>query len=203
MANTLAPFGFRQIGITNGVAPNFGLATYKIQSNNTTAIYCGDPVMLSVDGYVDQWTASTAVSQLVGIFVSCKYYNTAIGQTWNSNYWPGANASGTVTAYVIPCLFAGVAPLFLAQSDGTALTQADVGANFDVTIGTGSTTTGFSGASIDVSTIATTATLPFRLVGLYSDIEPNAPNGADDTTDYNWGIVAANVSGAGSTGLTT
>ena len=42
-----------------------------------------------------------------------------------------------------------------------------------------------------------TATLPFRVVGLYNGVG----NGSDATTDYNWVIVAANVAGAGSTGI--
>lgn len=198
MANTAAPFGFKLLGNQGGVAPNFGTVTAKIQSANTTAIYRQDPVKLSNDGYIDQWTASTAVSQLYGIFVGCKYYDTAVGATVNRPYWPGANASGDVTAYLVPCVLA-VPPRFVVASSGTAITQADVGQNADVSVGSGSTYSGKSGASLDQSTLNTTATLPFRIVGLYSDIEPNAPNGVDNTTSYNWVVVTANVTG--STGI--
>lgn len=199
MANTQAPFGLRLLGNQGGVSANYELITAKIQSNNSTAIYHGDPVKISNDGYIDQWTASTAVSQLYGVFSSCKYFDTALGRTVNRPYWPGANASGTITAYLVPCVLA-VPPKFVIASSGTAITQADVGANADISVGTGSTVGGcFSGASLDQSTLATTATLPFRVVGLYSDIEPRAPNGADNSSSYNWVIVTANVTG--STGI--
>lgn len=201
MANTNAPFGFKLIGNQGGVAPNFGLITAKIASNDTTAIYHQDPVKMLNTGYVAQWTASTAVSQLWGIFQSCKYYNSAIGRVVNSPYWPGANASGDVTAYLIPCVLAGVAPQFLVQSSGTAFSQADVGAVADVSVGTGSTIGGcFSGATLDQGTLGTTATLPFRIVGLYSDIAAAGAPGSE-AASYNWAIVSANISGGGSTGI--
>jgi len=200
MANSNSPFGFKLIGLRGGVAPNFELIPAKIASNNTTKIYHQDPVKMLNTGYIDQWTASTAVSQLWGIFHSCKYYNTSVGRVVNSPFWPGANASGDITAYLVPCVLSP-APTFLVQSSGTAISQADVGANVDVAVGTGSTVGGcFSGASIDQGTLGTTATLPFRIVGLYSDIAAAGAPGSD-AASYNWAIVAANVSGAGSTGV--
>jgi len=198
MANTQTAFGFRPIGVGGGAAPNFELRTAKIASANTTKIYKGDPVKMLNTGYIAQWTASTAASQLWGVFVGCKYHDSAEGRVVNRPYWPGANASGDVEAYVVPCIL-GVAPRFLVASSGTAITRADVGANADVSIGTGSTVTGLSGATLDQSTLATTATLPFRVVDLWSEVSPNAPNGADDSSSYNWVIVAANITG--STGI--
>lgn len=198
MANTLAPFGFRHTGITNGASPTFGLITRQVAYNDTTKIYLGDPVKSLSTGYVAQWTAGTAVSQLAGVFNGCSYLSTARGSYVWSPYWPGSDvASGNVvTAYLNPCNLS-VAPTFLVQSSGTAITLADIGMNADVAIGTGSTLTGISGATLDQATLATTATLPFRIIDLYAGVG----NGADTTTSYNWVIVAANVSGAGSTGI--
>lgn len=198
MANTNAPFGFKLYGNNGGTTPNFELKPYKIISSNTTAIYHQDPVKLLSTGYIGQWTASTAVSQLAGIFHSCKYFDTALGRVVNRPYWPGANASGTITAYVYPCVMS-TPPSFIVQSSGTAFTQADIGANADVSVGTGSTVGGcFSGATLDQATLATTATLPFRITALYSDFAvPGAPGA--DTTSYNWVLVTANVTG--STGI--
>lgn len=198
MANTLAPFGFKLVSGGMGAAPNFELVKGKILYNNTTAIYRGDPVKMLSTGYLGQWTASTAVSQLWGIFHSCKYISTSQGKLVNSPYWPGADAvSGTVEALLVPCVTAP-APLFLVQSSGTAITQADVGANADVAVGTGSTVGGcFSGASLDQGTLGTTATLPFRIVGLYEGAK--GANGMDHASSYNWVYVRANV--AGTTGI--
>lgn len=204
MANVSAPFGFRvHTGNLGSAAANYGLIVREILQSDTTKIFTGDPVKSLSTGYVSQWTASTAVSQLAGIFVGCKYLSTSFGRTIWNNYWPGSDAASGVRvfAYLIPCNL-GVPPVFEVQSSGTALTIADIGANADVSIGTGSTATGRSGATLDQATLATTATLPFRIVGLYSDSAVSTSvNGADNTTSFNIAIVAANVAGAGSTGI--
>ena len=72
MANTSAPFGFRQWSGT-GSAPTFEQASMLIASTNATAIFFGDavvPVTGSVTGYIKQATASTVA--LAGVFVGCK-----------------------------------------------------------------------------------------------------------------------------------
>lgn len=202
MANTNAPFGFRDFqGNIGGASPNAAQIVRQIAYNDTTKIFNGDPVKSLSTGYVAQWTASTAVSQLAGIFVGCSYLSVAYGNTRWSRYWPGADvASGSiVSAYLVPCNLAAPG-LFMVQSSGTAFSIADIGANADVTIGTGSTATGQSGASLDQATLAGTATLPFRIVGLYSDYGPPGSSGTE-AASYNWAIVAANVAGAGSTGI--
>lgn len=199
MANTSAPFGFRDIALSGGSsAPTGGMIKRQIAFDDSTKIYQGDPVKSLATGFVAQWTAGTAVSQLAGIFVGCEYLSLATGKHIFSKFWPGADvgASSEVTAHLIPCNLAP-APLFNAQSSGTAITLADVGANIDVALGTGSDLTGQSAATVDQSTIGAGATLPFRIMGLYEGVG----NGSDATSSFNIVTVAANVSGAGSTGL--
>src|SRR5688572_30005546 len=87
MANSNSPFGFRWLGLNGGSASaTDALITRAVASNDSTAIGKGDPVKNLVTGYVAQWTASTAVSQLAGIFVGCKYYNTALQRVVWSPY---------------------------------------------------------------------------------------------------------------------
>lgn len=195
MANTLAPFGFKALG-NYGASPTFGLVTRLIASNNTTDIFHGDPVKNLNTGYIAQWSAGVAVSQLAGVFVGCQYISSATGELVRSRFWPGTGNTGDVTALILPCNLS-IPPLFAVQSSGTAIGLADIGANADVSIGTGSQTTGISGATLDQSTLNTTATLPFRVMGLWNGVG----NGSDSASDYNWVIVAANVAGAGSTGI--
>lgn len=194
MANVNAPFGFRHVGLVGGVAPNFGMITRKVASGDTTKIFQNDPVRSLATGFVAQWTAATVVSQLAGFFQGCHYLSTSQSKIVWSPYWPGADATGDVTAYIMPAQGAAP-PTFLVQSSGTAIGFADIGANADVTIGTGSTLTGMSGASLNQATLAVTATLPFRVMGLYEGVG----NGSDVTTSFNWVIVQANV--FGSTGI--
>jgi hypothetical protein len=63
---------------------------------------------------------------------------------------------------------------------------------------------GISGMTVNVATLNTTVTLPFRIVGLVEN--PPGSNGTDITTEYNRVIVAFNnastrTNGAGPTGI--
>lgn len=188
MANTLAPFGFKHVGYLEGQAPNFAPQPRQIAYNNGTAIYRGDPVVSLGTGYIAQATAGT--TQIAGVFDSCTYLSSAQGRQVWSNYWPGSDvASGqVVTAYVITSPQA----VFLAQSNGTAIGLADVGANVNFAIGTGSSIGGgFSGATIDQTTIATTNTLPFRIYQLAAS-PAYLGNGSDSSTSYNYALVTFN-----------
>ncbi len=216
MANVNAPFGLLPQGLTGtGTAPNFEMANVNIAYNDTTKIFRGDPVKKLNTGFVAQWTAATAVSQLAGIFWGCQYLSTSQGKVVFSQFWPGADVASTaqdsIIGYVVPCNLA-VPMTFLVQSDATGVAFANVGENIDVALGTGNTYNGKSGAYIDLGTINTTATLPFRIKGLYGGlpgasgvlgIQPGTtgPYSGSSTGAYNWVLVQANVSGAGSTGI--
>lgn len=195
MANTLAPFGFAQTG-TNSGPPNFAQNSnppYRIASGYATAIYFGDAVRMNVSGptgYIEQWAAAdggTATKILVGIFVGCRYYSTSQKKTVWSNYWPGSDATGDVTAFVVDDpnaqfkVQAGVA--------GVPFTQAMIGQTADiVTTPVGNAVTGISGMKLDTPT--TTVTFPFKVVNIINT--PPGANGTDITTAYNYVIVSMN-----------
>lgn len=205
MANTNAPFGVADWQSGMGAAPTFEEINATVSSADGTAIGYGDPVRKLNTGYVSRWTASTAVSQMAGIFVSCRYFSTSQQQIVQRNYWPGSDATGDVTVKLVPCNLA-VPGRFLVQSDSTGIAFGDIGQNVDLAMGTVNTTTGWSGAYLDSGTLGTAATLPFRILGLLGVGGDNAPIGPNGTNGlaagaYNLVIVAANVSGAGSTGI--
>ena len=205
MANTSAPFGLSDWQVGRGVAGTFEEIYAKVASNNATAIGFGDPVKQLDTGYVSRWTAGTAVSQMVGVLVSCTYFSTSQQQTVTRSYWPGSDATGDVTVRLVPCNLAAPGR-FIVQTDSTGITFADIGANADLAMGTVNTTTGQSGAYLNTSTLAVTATLPLRIIGLVGVGGENSPIGPFGTNGlaagaYNLAIVAANVSGAGSTGI--
>lgn len=196
MPNTNAPFGFRQYSGT-GSAPTYEQNVRKIASNNTTAIFFGDAVIPLATGYITQATASTV--QLAGIFAGCKYLSTSQKRTVWSNYWPGSDATGDVEAYVIDDPNAK----FIVQGGGAAVGFDAIGANIQINVSTaGNTATGISGMFVD--SVNTTATLPFKVVGLVQD--PPGANGTDVTSAYNQIIVqfnntAARANGAGPVGI--
>lgn len=185
MANTNSPFGFQPVDRLPGAAPNAAQAKRKISSSYSTAIYSGDPVTSVASGYIENPASGTA--QIAGVFVGCEYLNTAQNKKVWSSYWPGSGATGDVTAYIIN----DPATIFKVQSNNTAIGFADIDANIAYLIGTGNALSGVSGATVDQSTIATTNTLPFRIVGLYNDGNPALP-GADSTAAYNIILVTFN-----------
>lgn len=192
MANTNAPFGFRWLGLNGGSASATDATIVRyVASNNSEAIGKGDPVMDLTTGYIQQWNSGQSVDRLVGIFNGCKYFNTALQQVRWSPYWPGSGATGDVECYIIPIQLS-VPPKFAVQVATTPLTIADIGSNHDVTVGTPNTTTGQSTCAL-TSAGAATDTLPFTVVDLWSNYGAPGSNGTDNTTDYNWVIVAPNV----------
>lgn len=187
MANTQATFGFRHIGYTSGGAPDFQMATGTILSSNTTKIFRGDPVKFDpTTGFIQQ--GADNVSTLQGVFDGCMY--TPVGGTpqW-SPFWPGA-AGQNATAYIINAPNA----LFLAAALNTSLVTANIGENVGYAIGTGNTATGYSGATVDQSSLNTTNTLPFRVVAVCTTAGNFGVvgNGADPTTPYGWAVVTFN-----------
>lgn len=194
MANTLAPFGFSQIGTASG-PPNFAEqhnTPYRIASGYATAIFRGDAVRMNVSGptgYIEQWAngdGGTATQILVGIFNGCSYYSTSQKKTVWSWYWPGADATGDVNAFVIDDPNAQ----FKVQAGiSVAITQTSLGRTADiVATPVGNTTTQISGMLL--STPTTTVTLPFKVVNVITT--PPGANGTDLTTPYNYVIVAMN-----------
>lgn len=187
MANTAASFGFRHIGYVSGGAVDYQLATGTILSTNATKIFRGDPITIDpTTGFITQ--AADNVSTVQGVFDGCMY--TPVGGTpaW-SPFWPGA-AGVNATAYFINAPSA----LFMAAAFNTSLVTANIGENVGFKIGTGNTAIGFSGATIDQSTLNTTNTLPFRVVapvttsGNFGQIG----NGSDPSTPFGWAVVAFN-----------
>lgn len=195
MANTNAPFGFRQYRGTGSV-PTYEQSVRKIASNNSTAIFNGDAVIPLNTGYIAQATAGA--TPLAGVFVGCKYVSTSQKRTVWSSYWPGADATGDVEAYVIDDPNAQ----FVAQAGGTAVGFTALGLNIQLNVGTGDTATGISGMYVESP--AVTATLPFRVIGFVE--APPGSNGSDIASAYNHVIVGFNNvvtrnNGAGPTGI--
>ena len=162
---------------------------------NASAIYYGDPVLPDANGYVVVGAPGT--TQIAGIFQGCKYLSVSQKRTVWSNYWPGSDVASTQTVegYIVNDPNAK----FVAQTGSTGATAADINANVNFAIGTGNPATGISGASVNMGTVGTTATLPFRIVSLV-----DSPAGAPGTAAgaYNLVVVAFNnVSTKQATGI--
>lgn len=175
MANTNGAFGLRPIGVVGQAANTTGATEYRIASGNTNAIYQGSPVIPLSTGFIDIVGAATGGTVgLVGVFGGCEYVSSTTGEKVFSNYWPGSGADSNfpVKAFV----YDNPMQTFVICSDASLTSEATarghVFANANFAAGTsGSTTTGISSAKLGVSTIATTAALHLRIIGIQDDPE--------------------------------
>jgi hypothetical protein len=188
MANIDKAFGLRPIGnlSATGAQKQYG---YQIADNQSGAIYQGDLVTI-VNGYVVKFLPATH-SAALGVFNGCNYIDPSTGKPTWKNFYPG---SVNITAGTIQCdVLDDPNQLFLIQSDGD-IEQADIGKNADV-IGTGgSSTTGLSSMELNNATIADTAALNLKIVGLW-----NAPG--NELGDFAVVVVKINEHLYGSTGV--
>lgn len=187
--NVNAPNGFQIIQKMEGASPTVGLTPRYVSSSDTTPIGFGDPVTSLSTGYVTRSTATTV--QIAGIFYGCEYMNTAVGRKVWSHSWPGNSATGDVLVY----LDTDPNSMYVAQVSTTPMTFADIDSNVQFVIGTPQTEAagGYSTSSILSGSNDVTTTLPFRVVGLYSDYAPvGSVAGTDNTSNYNRVVVRAN-----------
>lgn len=200
MANVIGPFGFAQVGTASGM-PNFAQGhnpPYRIASTYATPIFFGDAVRYwitgdtgtSSAGYIIRWTTGdgSATKQLVGIFLGCSYYSTSQRKMVWSNYWPGADATGDVNAFICD----DPNSEWKVQS-GAGVTNGPGTQGFGVDIAatpSGNTVTGISGMAITTAAAASAATLPFKIVSMVTT--PPTSNGTDSASAGNYVIVSFN-----------
>jgi len=195
MPNVQGPFGFSQWSGA-GSAPTYEMTTRKIAAGDATPCYYGDPVAPLSTGYVAKATAGTV--RVEGIFVGCQYLSTSQKRVVWNRYWPGSDATGDVTAYIVSDPNAQ----FLVQAGGTNVGFANIGEYIQFNAGTGNAASGQSGAYVELPN--TTVTLPFIVRGLVAD--PPGSSGTDITAAYNYVIVGFNnqsfrTNGAGPVGI--
>ena len=167
MANVDKAFGLRALGnlSATGSQKQFG---YNIADNQSGASLQGQLVTLKA-GFILAFAPSSHTAA-VGVFNGCDYIDPTTGKPTFSNFYPGSIniTQGEIIAHIID----DPNQLFLIQADED-IEAADIGKNADIVVGSGSTTTGLSVNELDSSTIATTAALNLKIVGLY-----DSPNNA-------------------------
>jgi hypothetical protein len=162
MANVDSPQGFKPVRYVSGAPYNGAFNAYSTASGDSTAIFIGDPVKLSgtsqtIDGVVYADVAQAATGDVVlGVVVGVKPV------TADSLKYRAGSTQRILYVADDPNL------LFEIQevSGGTALTANDIGLNANFVVGSGSTTTGYSGVELNNSGEATTSSLDVQIVGL-------------------------------------
>lgn len=192
-ANTLAPNGFLVTSPYGMSVPNYAIQVGRIAYNYASQIGFGDPVKLLTDGTVNLF--ANGDTTIHGIFAGCQYVDPSTGTYQFRPSWPAVSGLAS-TAIVTAKMIVDPRAVFRVQVSGTALTQAAVGANIDIVdSGTGVSgspnAAGISTCALKSSTLNTTNTLPFRVVGIVSDV---LFRGYDPTGTNNFALVTMNTS---------
>jgi hypothetical protein len=165
MANINAAFGLRPIRNLNGSPWNGQAKKFYIPSTDTDAMFVGDPVVLAGSGDANgvptvKLATAGATNKITGVVVG---FLPAEGRTdstlnLNNTYRPASTA-----CYVLVCDDPDT--IFEAQLDDSATPAvADIGTNFNLVAGSGSTVNGLSGWEVETSTSSTGNTLQVHLL---------------------------------------
>lgn len=165
MANNDAAFGCRPVRMMGGGAYTGGQSRYRIASGATTPIFQGDLCIQLTAGVIGRHTASSTVP-IVGVFNGVSYTDPDTSEQVFKNYYPGSISASDIIASVID----DPDVVFEVQADDT-FPVADLFGNFDIVDGSpvGDTKSGRSNLELDVTTGATTATLPLKAIDISED----------------------------------
>ena len=169
-----APYGFKPVNRFDGLPYAGATQLYPVTSGQ--AVYYGQVVQFVNGGTISPVADIHGTISAVGVCVGVQYVN-SLGQTVQAQYAPSSGVT-SVYAYVVN----DPAAEFKVAVTGNNQTITPVAATILNTnvlgvTGTGSATTGDINSSIDGTSANSTATYPFRVVGL-------VPDTVDPTTGY-------------------
>ena len=161
MATSATPTGAEPVNTLSASGSYSGKVRHiKIASAYDTAIFYGDFVKLVAAGTLEKAAVTTAVvAGTVGIFVGCSYTDPSSSQLTFNQTFPADTAASDIMAYVVddPKL------VFKMQAD-EAVAQTGLGNNISAVSTAGSTSIGRSKNALDGGSIATTNSLPLRVL---------------------------------------
>ena len=177
MANQETAYGLRPIGLIGGATNSTAVTQYEIANDNTNAIYNGGICVPLAAGVITfAGATSGGTTQALGVLMGVEYVDSTTKKTTFLNYWPGSGSVSVDTNHPVKAFVAdNPMQLFKVASDAsltdraTALAAVFANASLGTSARTGSTDTGRANGALSVSSIATTATLPLRVVGIMDD----------------------------------
>lgn len=172
-----APYGLKPINLIGGQVFAGSTRQRRIASG-ASSIGFGDPLEFDTDGTVKVTTSTTTppTGGFAGVFLGCSFVSSVTGQPTYSQQWTSGTsvASNTyIVAYVADdpdTLFKAVmvsASLVVSTTSGAQYTS--IGNNAALVANTLNTTTGDSQQGLLISSLATTRSLPIRIVDVVQD----------------------------------
>lgn len=167
MSSVAAPYGLRPVNLIGGQSFVGSTRLIKIASAYAANIFFGQPVKFAA-GTIQAETGTTSISAtgVAGIFVGCSYTDPTLKYKVFKQYWP----TGTVTADAVAYVVDDPDIVMAVQADGT-LAQSAIGKNIALTASAGSTSTGNATTAVSAASIATTNTLPLRVIGFVDSVD--------------------------------
>ena len=164
MANQDASFGLRPVRTSISSQQQ---NRYRIASGYSTAIFQGDLVKMVTTGGIERMAAGDG-GFVVGVFNGCFYTDPTTNKPTFSDSYPGSISASDIMANIID----DPGATFEVQADDT-FPVTDLAGNFDIVDQSpvGDTTSGTSRLELDVTTGATTATLPLKAIDISQDPE--------------------------------
>ena len=166
MANQDAAFGMRPIGRIGGTPYTGGTSRYRIAANYGTSIFQGDMVAQVTGGTVEVHADGGTVP-IVGVFNGCQFTDPTTGEQKFQNFYPASTNASDIIAFIIDD------PMVIFEIQcNAAFPIADLFGNFDIVYtSAGSTTTGISGAELNVADGGTGTTLSVKAIDISEDPE--------------------------------
>lgn len=190
MANIDAAFGLRPYKRQGGGPMTHGLTHYRIQTSATagtsSALYQGQLVILdgTTNFVAPAANAAGGTAAHIGVFFGCEYVDLTGKPRWSASF-PGtaavkANTDAWAYVYDDPDM------LFIVNCDAAAALTI-IGSNAQTATGLTGNTYGISAGELAVSTSATTATHPLRVIGF-----EDTPDNSDAASPGRLAIVRLN-----------
>jgi len=211
MANTSRIYGLRPVKHASGAPYNGQANIYAVLASDGTALFVGDPVVL--DGNADargiaSVTKAAQAGPVLGVVVGI--INPKLDPVQGTMTF-GAIALDTPqyrAASTLQYILVEDAPDVIYEAEACTGSNAsytyllaDIGLNVSHSLVTGSITTGVGATALDMSTKATTATLPFKIVGAVQRVDNETISGTSTAVKLLVKINAATLgNGTGATG---
>lgn len=166
MSSSATPYGMIPVENYGSQTNSQGFDTVPIADGYTTSIYFGDVVKLASDGTIQKDTGTTSLTPY-GVFLGCEYIDPQLGYLYEAGFWPASTTTGYTTWPKMPKARVLTFPFGVFQIQGSgSVALADVGSNAPIVQTAGTSVFGKSRNALDAGSIATTDTLPLRIVGL-------------------------------------
>jgi len=178
MANTNGAYGLRPISMQGAMPNSTGLSEYRIAAGNTNKLYQGQAVIPLATGVIDDLQAAAGGTvSIIGVFWGCEFVSSSTGKMTWSNTWPGSGADTTypVKAFLYDSpnqLFSIATSNVVAGYNTEAEVRTAVFSNIALAAGnSGTDSTGISSGTADLNTVANTAALALRVMGIQDDVD--------------------------------